>query len=249
MSVHHRLGPAPDVGPRAVPLAGLGELGWRTPWGSSSQSRRRTVLVVRAPPSLDPVPGVGHGPEPGRVRAFRPLAGVERFEQPIIGRSAGPGEVDPNPVQVGHGSSALPANSGRRQLRRRRAPLKRPRPAALGREPVQDLDHPVGPQARPRHRRERLARVAVDHGQDPVWTAVEQLVLRGGGCRAGWVRPSAPCAEPGAWPSPRSARHGRRDSTVRRSRRGSSRPGWLSGTAVAGPWHRTARRMPPGRRA
>src|SRR3954447_2692434 len=81
--------------PGSVSLAGEG------PGGQVPQSRMGSIVVVGTPPFLNPVPGVGHRQEPGRVQALCPQATVERLNQPVVRGLSGPGEVDPHAVQVG----------------------------------------------------------------------------------------------------------------------------------------------------
>jgi hypothetical protein len=61
----------------------------------------RPALVVEAAPRFDLGPGVGKRQEPVCVEALVAQATVERFDEGIVGRLAGPGEVERDAILVG----------------------------------------------------------------------------------------------------------------------------------------------------
>ena len=61
----------------------------------------RSNLVVVSAPSFQLFAGVGKAHEPVGVQAFRPQLAVERLDEAVVGRLAGPGEVQGDVVGIG----------------------------------------------------------------------------------------------------------------------------------------------------
>ena len=59
-----------------------------------------SILVVVSTPSLQLYLRVGKSQEPVRVQALRPEPAVERFDEGIVGRLAGSGEVQRDAATV-----------------------------------------------------------------------------------------------------------------------------------------------------
>src|SRR5437764_6907085 len=74
-------------------------LGCQPPQGSV-----RTALIVMPPPRLDLALRVRQRQEPVRVEAFVAQTAVERLYKGVVGRLAGPAEVERDAVLVGQRS-------------------------------------------------------------------------------------------------------------------------------------------------
>ena len=61
----------------------------------------RADLVVVPAPSLQLFAGIRKIHEPVGVQTFRPQLAVERFDEAVVGRLAGPGEVQGDLVDIG----------------------------------------------------------------------------------------------------------------------------------------------------
>jgi hypothetical protein len=60
----------------------------------------RTIFVVVSAPILHLFPGVRKGQELVGIEAFGPEATVERLDEGVVGRLAGPGEIERNTALV-----------------------------------------------------------------------------------------------------------------------------------------------------
>jgi len=61
----------------------------------------RSGLVEVSPPHLDLAPGVVQRQEPERVQAFVAKSAIEAFNEGIVGRLAGPAEVQRDTIDIG----------------------------------------------------------------------------------------------------------------------------------------------------
>lgn len=82
-------------------VVGSGELPGEQRWCGVRQGRMGAEVVVVLYPGFDLLAGVFQGHEPVHVQAFIAQATVERFDERIVRRLTGPGEVHRHPVIVG----------------------------------------------------------------------------------------------------------------------------------------------------
>jgi hypothetical protein len=134
----------------------------------------RPLGVVVDPPRLDPFARIGQREEPAGVETLSSDAGIEGFDERIVGRSAWPREVELDTVQIGPLVEQAPGElwtvvdpDGLRL-------------ASFDDKTVEDLDDMEGPEIGSRHRCEALSRAAIHDCQETertLWPGLQHAIF------------------------------------------------------------------------